>query len=167
MILPWARWRCTSGEWFWEFGKERKRRAFGRLFVDRWPLSTSTDVFFHAGRRGPLIPRHCDDALSSTSLRCVLTFSRLLCICLPTKELRESAKTEAPHVKRRRRRQRQRRAAAALSLVRSLNLLNLDLHTHKKKPTSCVTCGLPGAACAGHFGHIELAVPVYNPLVFG
>jgi hypothetical protein len=31
----------------------------------------------------------------------------------------------------------------------------------------CVTCGLSGAACAGHFGHIELAVPVYNPLVFG
>ena len=37
----------------------------------------------------------------------------------------------------------------------------------KKKNSSCVTCGLPGAACAGHFGHIELAVPVYNPLVFG
>jgi len=31
----------------------------------------------------------------------------------------------------------------------------------------CSTCGLGGAACAGHFGHVQLAVPVYNPLVFG
>ncbi len=31
----------------------------------------------------------------------------------------------------------------------------------------CGTCGLGGAACAGHFGHVQLAVPVYNPLVFG
>ena len=31
----------------------------------------------------------------------------------------------------------------------------------------CGTCGLRYRACPGHFGHIELAVPVYNPLVFG
>ncbi|KFM27291.1 DNA-directed RNA polymerase I subunit rpa1 [Auxenochlorella protothecoides] len=30
----------------------------------------------------------------------------------------------------------------------------------------CTTCGLT-ADCPGHFGHVELAVPVYNPLVFG
>ena len=31
----------------------------------------------------------------------------------------------------------------------------------------CGTCGRGGAACSGHFGHVDLAVPVYNPLVFG
>ena len=31
----------------------------------------------------------------------------------------------------------------------------------------CTTCGLLYTHCPGHFGHIELAVPVYNPLVFG
>eukprot|EP00887_Chlorella_sp_A99_P007930 scaffold12.g7930.t1 len=30
----------------------------------------------------------------------------------------------------------------------------------------CVTCGLSAFECPGHFGHIELAVPLYNPLVF-
>lgn len=34
-------------------------------------------------------------------------------------------------------------------------------------PVPCATCGLPGAACPGHFGHVELPVPVYNPLLFG
>lgn len=29
----------------------------------------------------------------------------------------------------------------------------------------CVTCGMPPARCAGHFGHIELPVPVFSPLV--
>jgi len=33
-------------------------------------------------------------------------------------------------------------------------------------PGRCGTCGLKYRACPGHFGHIELAVPVYNPLVF-
>ncbi|KAK9816421.1 hypothetical protein WJX72_000053 [[Myrmecia] bisecta] len=32
---------------------------------------------------------------------------------------------------------------------------------------SCQSCGLRYQACPGHFGHVELAVPVYNPLVFG
>ena len=31
---------------------------------------------------------------------------------------------------------------------------------------SCATCGLLYVACPGHFGHVELPVPVYNPLVF-
>ena len=30
----------------------------------------------------------------------------------------------------------------------------------------CVTCGNPQRTCPGHFGHIELPVPVYNPLQF-
>ena len=30
----------------------------------------------------------------------------------------------------------------------------------------CATCQQGYMACPGHFGHIELAVPVYNPLVF-
>ena len=34
-------------------------------------------------------------------------------------------------------------------------------------PCRCSTCGLLYTHCPGHFGHIELAVPVYNPLVFG
>ncbi|KAL6046323.1 DNA-directed RNA polymerase subunit [Balamuthia mandrillaris] len=31
---------------------------------------------------------------------------------------------------------------------------------------SCVTCGLSERDCPGHMGHIELAVPVYNPILF-
>jgi len=30
----------------------------------------------------------------------------------------------------------------------------------------CATCSLPHHACPGHTGHIELAVPVYNPVLF-
>jgi DNA-directed RNA polymerase I subunit RPA1 len=30
---------------------------------------------------------------------------------------------------------------------------------------TCETCGLSAARCPGHFGHIELPVPVYNPLL--
>ncbi|KAK9840861.1 hypothetical protein WJX84_010134 [Apatococcus fuscideae] len=30
----------------------------------------------------------------------------------------------------------------------------------------CVTCGLVYGHCPGHFGHVELAGPVYNPLTF-
>ena len=33
--------------------------------------------------------------------------------------------------------------------------------------SSCATCRLGAMHCPGHFGHIELAVPVYNPLTFG
>jgi DNA-directed RNA polymerase beta' subunit len=32
---------------------------------------------------------------------------------------------------------------------------------------SCTTCNLGAAHCPGHFGHIELPLPVYNPLIFG
>lgn len=31
---------------------------------------------------------------------------------------------------------------------------------------SCITCGEGALQCPGHFGHIDLALPVYNPLVF-
>jgi len=31
---------------------------------------------------------------------------------------------------------------------------------------ACPTCGLDNTQCPGHLGHIELTVPVYNPLVF-
>ena len=30
----------------------------------------------------------------------------------------------------------------------------------------CETCGLGYQECPGHFGHIELAVPAFNPLLF-
>ncbi|GFH25207.1 DNA-directed RNA polymerase subunit, partial [Haematococcus lacustris] len=30
----------------------------------------------------------------------------------------------------------------------------------------CATCGLGGTACPGHFGHVELPVPAYNPMIF-
>lgn len=30
----------------------------------------------------------------------------------------------------------------------------------------CTTCGLNSTQCPGHFGHVELPVPVYNPMVF-
>jgi len=33
------------------------------------------------------------------------------------------------------------------------------------KISSCVTCGHNSNMCAGHFGHIELAVILYNPLM--
>ena len=31
---------------------------------------------------------------------------------------------------------------------------------------TCKTCGLKFRHCPGHMGHIELSVPVYNPLLF-
>ncbi|GAX74019.1 hypothetical protein CEUSTIGMA_g1469.t1 [Chlamydomonas eustigma] len=31
----------------------------------------------------------------------------------------------------------------------------------------CTTCNLTAIYCPGHFGHIELPLPVYNPLIFG
>src|SRR3989338_7871967 len=31
---------------------------------------------------------------------------------------------------------------------------------------SCPTCGLNSRECPGHMGHIELALPLYNPLFF-
>ena len=32
--------------------------------------------------------------------------------------------------------------------------------------SSCKTCRLDYFSCPGHFGHVELAVPVYHPLLF-
>ena len=34
------------------------------------------------------------------------------------------------------------------------------------KNAACVTCGMGFQQCPGHLGHIELCVPVYNPLTF-
>lgn len=34
------------------------------------------------------------------------------------------------------------------------------------KSDVCATCGLGYFGCPGHFGHVELAVPVFNPTVF-
>jgi len=35
-----------------------------------------------------------------------------------------------------------------------------------RTPGSCATCGQASAACPGHFGHVELPVPVFHPLLF-
>lgn len=35
------------------------------------------------------------------------------------------------------------------------------------KDGRCGTCGLGSFQCPGHFGHIDLPVPVYNPMTFG
>ena len=32
--------------------------------------------------------------------------------------------------------------------------------------SSCKTCGLDEKGCPGHFGHIDLLMPVYNPITF-
>lgn len=37
----------------------------------------------------------------------------------------------------------------------------LDLHGR------CTTCELGASQCPGHLGHIELPLPVYNPMIFG
>jgi DNA-directed RNA polymerase I subunit RPA1 len=34
-----------------------------------------------------------------------------------------------------------------------------------KRDAVCVTCGHLGMKCSGHPGHIELLVPVYNPII--
>jgi RNA polymerase Rpb1, domain 1 len=39
--------------------------------------------------------------------------------------------------------------------------MGVQLNSHSE----CVTCKLSGTRCPGHFGHIELPVPVYNPLL--
>ncbi|KAJ3341934.1 hypothetical protein HDU93_003755 [Gonapodya sp. JEL0774] len=44
-------------------------------------------------------------------------------------------------------------------------LYDLALGPFDKKDT-CATCGLSYFACPGHFGHIELPLPVYNPITF-
>ncbi|CAN6457611.1 unnamed protein product [Victoria cruziana] len=36
----------------------------------------------------------------------------------------------------------------------------------KDEPASCKTCGEPPLHCPGHCGHINLVLPVYNPLLF-
>ena len=35
-----------------------------------------------------------------------------------------------------------------------------------EQPSQCQTCGQGYATCPGHCGHVELDVPVYNPLMF-
>jgi len=34
------------------------------------------------------------------------------------------------------------------------------------RQSRCTTCSLSYKECPGHMGHIELPVPVYNPLLF-
>ena len=34
------------------------------------------------------------------------------------------------------------------------------------KSSSCATCSLDYRSCPGHFGHIDLSLPVYNPITF-
>eukprot|EP00892_Ulva_mutabilis_P000087 jgi/Ulvmu1/10079/UM006_0026.1 len=43
---------------------------------------------------------------------------------------------------------------------------SLGIQTGVFAARECVTCRLNQASCPGHFGHIELPVPVYNPLLF-
>lgn len=44
-------------------------------------------------------------------------------------------------------------------------LYDLALGPHDKNDI-CLTCGLDYFSCPGHFGHINLALPVYNPIFF-
>ena len=44
-------------------------------------------------------------------------------------------------------------------------LYDLRLGPSKETEPPCPTCGLRATYCPGHFGHIELAVPVYHPLL--
>ena len=37
----------------------------------------------------------------------------------------------------------------------------------EKRDGLCPTCGFDYVTCPGHLGHVELVVPVYNPLVSG
>lgn len=56
------------------------------------------------------------------------------------------------------------RAAGSLCLLHCRNTKRV--HMLPVCLRSCATCGLLYVACPGHFGHVELPVPVYNPLVF-
>ena len=52
------------------------------------------------------------------------------------------------------------------------NVLPYGLYTPHLGPLhtrdgSCVTCGQLFNDCPGHFGHIELSLPIYHPLLFG
>lgn len=44
----------------------------------------------------------------------------------------------------------------------------LRLTPDPKRPRAprCGTCSLSYNMCPGHFGHIELPMPVYNPIIF-
>ncbi|GBG27507.1 DNA-directed RNA polymerase subunit [Hondaea fermentalgiana] len=45
-------------------------------------------------------------------------------------------------------------------------LYDLALGPTEREHGKCPTCGLDSMQCPGHLGHIELCVPVYNPLLF-
>eukprot|EP00512_Aurantiochytrium_limacinum_P000745 CAMPEP_0171488598 /NCGR_PEP_ID=MMETSP0958-20121227/2288_1 /TAXON_ID=87120 /ORGANISM="Aurantiochytrium limacinum, Strain ATCCMYA-1381" /LENGTH=1959 /DNA_ID=CAMNT_0012021713 /DNA_START=133 /DNA_END=6012 /DNA_ORIENTATION=- len=45
-------------------------------------------------------------------------------------------------------------------------LYDLALGPTEREHGKCPTCGLDNQQCPGHLGHIELCVPVYNPLLF-
>jgi DNA-directed RNA polymerase beta' subunit len=40
---------------------------------------------------------------------------------------------------------------------------SLGISAYDRQNSNCNLCGLDNENCPGHFGHIELAVPVYNP----
>jgi DNA-directed RNA polymerase beta' subunit len=44
-------------------------------------------------------------------------------------------------------------------------LYDAALGPHGSEQGTCVTCKLQASICPGHFGHVELPVPVYNPLL--
>ncbi|KAJ1627574.1 hypothetical protein T492DRAFT_565549, partial [Pavlovales sp. CCMP2436] len=71
----------------------------------------------------------------------------------------------------------QLRAASVKSITSShlLDALNQPvpngLYDPKMGPidaftTRCVTCNLTFKDCPGHLGHIELAVPIFNPVLY-
>jgi hypothetical protein len=65
------------------------------------------------------------------------------------------------------------RTSLPLTLSHTLTNYGSD-HTHTYRSRlhscffffSCATCSLDHFACPGHFGHIELPCPVYNPMFF-
>jgi DNA-directed RNA polymerase beta' subunit len=41
----------------------------------------------------------------------------------------------------------------------------LGISPYDRQSANCTLCGLDNENCPGHFGHVELAVPVYNPFL--
>jgi DNA-directed RNA polymerase beta' subunit len=41
----------------------------------------------------------------------------------------------------------------------------LGISAYDRQNSNCALCGLDNESCPGHFGHVELAAPVYNPLL--
>ena len=63
------------------------------------------------------------------------------------------------------------RVASATDYDKLGNCIQGGLHAPEMGPATsrdrdCRTCGLPFRECPGHFGHINLCVPVWNPNLF-